>query len=106
MTREDARASASSSDAKLPLLVAGAACALARLSPLARLDLSHCRGVSRETRRAAEGGDLARARREAAAVADAAWFATLERMCVACAGAPESAGGDDDENGERLTRRL
>ena len=88
---------------------AGAACALARLSPLARpffFDLSHCRGVSRETRRAAEGGDLARARREAAAVADAAWVATLERMCVACAGAPESAGGDDDENGERLTRRL
>jgi len=80
---------------------AGAACALARLSPgrFARLDLSHCRGVSRETRRAAEGGDLARARREAAAVADAAQVVALDRMCVACAGAPESAGGDDDENG-------
>ena len=35
---------------------AGAACALARLSPFARLDLSHCRGISRETRRASEGG--------------------------------------------------
>ena len=80
---------------------AGAACALARLSTgrFARLDLSHCRGVSRETRRAAEGGDLARARREAAAVADAAQVVALDRMCVACAGAPESAGGDDDENG-------
>jgi len=80
---------------------AGAACALARLSPgrFARLDLSHCRGVSRETRRAAEGGGLARARREAAAVADAAQVVALDRMCVACAGAPESAGGDDDENG-------
>ena len=78
---------------------AGAACALARLSPFARLDLSHCRGISRETRRASEGGDLARARREAAAVADAARVAALDRMCVACAGAPESAGGDDDENG-------
>jgi F-box/leucine-rich repeat protein 6 len=80
---------------------AGAACALARLSPgrFARLDLSHCRGVSRETRRAAEGGDLARARREAAAVADAARVVALDRMCVACAGAPERAGGDDDENG-------
>jgi hypothetical protein len=78
---------------------AGAACALARLSPFARLDLSHCRGISRETRRASEGGDLARARREAAAVADAARVAALDRMYVACAGALESAGGDDDENG-------
>ena len=79
---------------------AGAACALARLSPFARLDLSHCRGISRrDAPRLRGGGDLARARREAAANADAARVAALDRMCVACAGAPESAGGDDDENG-------
>ena len=39
------------------------------------------------------------ARREAAAVADAAQVVALDMMCVACAGAQESAGGDDDENG-------
>ena len=75
------------------------ACALARLPPFARLDLGRAPRRADADAPRLRGGTRARARREAAANADAARVAALDRMCVACAGAPESAGGDDDENG-------
>ena len=57
---------------------AGAAFLLTRCARVRELDASFCRGMSRETRRAAAEGDIRAARREAAAAADENRVASLE----------------------------
>ena len=67
---------------------AGAAFLLTRCARVRELDASFCRGMSRETRRAAAEGDIRAARREAAAAADENRVASLEsrarRTTVVC----------------------
>ena len=73
---------------------AGVSCALARARRLAALDASHCRGLSREARRAASKGDL----RGLAGLADPARVAALDAD-VSDLLTRSAAASDGGENG-------